>query len=105
MRFGDFDLTNKEDDIEVTERKVKDIVVHGKYDNFQAYNDVALVKMVPVSYTTAIRPICVPITTEYFNVNKYSSHAAIVAGWGAFDNSQSVVSKLRTGHVTIYDYR
>ena len=73
LRFGDFDLTNKADDIHVTERNIKDIVIHSKYDNFKAYHDVALVKMIPVNFTTSIRPICLPIDLANFNSNNEGS--------------------------------
>ena len=42
--------------------------------------------------------------TDWTDID-YAGKTAIVTGWGAYDNSQKVAPKLRTGQVTIYDYK
>ena len=105
LRFGDFDLNSTDDDIDVTERSLVKISTHQKYDNFQAYFDVAVITIDHINYTTSIRPICMPSDAAIFRTEAYDNNAAIVTGWGAYDNSQKVAPRLRTGHITIYDYK
>ena len=105
LRFGDFDLSSTDDDIGVSERRLVNISTHQRHDNFQAYYDVAVITIAHINYTTSIRPICMPLDILDFRTDAYSNYAAIVTGWGAYDNSQKVAPKLRTGQVTIYDYK
>ena len=104
LRFGDFDLSSRDDDVGVVERRLAKISTHNKFDNFQAYFDVAVITIDRIEYTTSIRPICLPPDMSNFRATAYDNNAATLAGWGAYDNSQLVAPRLRTGQVTIYDY-
>ena len=103
IKLGDFDLQDSNDDDEVLERELNAKIIHPKNQRLQAYYDIALVKIDPVEFSSAIRTICLP-SKPFSRVDVYDGDAATVLGWGAYNNSRVTAPKLKTASVSIFDY-
>lgn len=77
------------------------VCTHPKYDDRTMDYDIALLRLdKPVSYSDAMRPICLPSSTENFP----SGTQCVVTGWGKIRDSGPVSDKLRVASVPIIDH-
>jgi hypothetical protein len=83
-------------------REIIEIFKHQKYQASESYFDVALIKIETVTFSSSIRPICLPPKGS-FVADKFYDRGATVTGWGYSDSSNKVASKINTADVTIYD--
>ena len=60
VHLGDYNLNSKEDDENVQEFKIEEIFIHPKYVSKLSYFDIAVLRIPPVTFTTYVRPICLP---------------------------------------------
>lgn len=111
VRLGDWDTsTNPDcDDSFVSGRicndpsaeiPVEEIVVHEKFSQFTAYNDIALMRLSNyINYTFFIQPICLPVESSLRNLN-LSGLTLDVTGWGQ-SRSGSVTTRDETFAIKI----
>ncbi|CAH0673910.1 unnamed protein product [Spodoptera exigua] len=82
VKFGEHDRCDKSQQAALTRYVVK-VIAHN-FTLSDLSNDIALLMLnKPVEYTHAIRPVCLPATDD----NTYTSKTAIVAGWGAMNET------------------
>ncbi|XP_055302911.1 trypsin-4 [Sitodiplosis mosellana] len=79
-------------------KKVKRVVRHRSFDSRTLYNDVALLTLEsPVSYTSNIRPICLPRSGQL-----YGGSFGTVIGWGSLRENGPQPSILQKVSVPIW---
>ena len=77
------------------------VCTHPKYDDRTMDYDIALLRLdKAVSYSDAMRPICLPSSTENFP----SGTQCVVTGWGKIRDSGPVSDKLRVASVPVIDH-
>ncbi|XP_062899270.1 atrial natriuretic peptide-converting enzyme isoform X9 [Mobula hypostoma] len=82
-------------------RKVKQIIIHPRYESQPYDNDISLLELhEEINVTSYVRPVCLPRTDQVVELDTYCS----IAGWG-FTGSNDPM-KLQEGEVRIisYDY-
>nr|XP_047913833.1 ovochymase-1 isoform X5 [Anser cygnoides] len=85
---GDHDRALRESTEQV--RQVKTIVVHPHFDVVNYDSDIALVQLdIPLEYNTAVRPVCLPNSTETLS----SSSLCTASGWGIIEEAEGSRSK------------
>ena len=71
VRIGDRDLESDEDDDKVAISPVKTISFHPKFNNIQAYYDIAVLALeTRIRFNDYVRPICLPKRSQDFDVHK-----------------------------------
>ena len=80
-------------DTEADRRGVASIIIHPNYDHNEKDYDVSLLTFVsPVTFTTAVGPICLPSIQSLVSLNPtnafpdYVGELAITSGWGLTSN-------------------
>jgi hypothetical protein len=95
VRLGEWDTTQEVDcdDSFINEQVCNDppvdipiekLIPHEQYDPQGAnqHNDIALLRLAqPVTYTTYVRPICLPVEPQ-LQANDFVKQTLSVAGWG-----------------------
>lgn len=76
---------------------------HPKYSG-NAYYDIAVLQIAPVTFNAGLRPICLPDSSE-FSLNEYDKDAADLIGWGSEEILGKTSEKLRRAILKIHKYR
>lgn len=83
VHLGDHNIKTK-NEVPHIEKRVKRVVRHRSFDGRTLYNDVALLTMdSPVQYTKAVKPICLPHSSDQFG-----GRNGVVIGWGSLRESE-----------------
>lgn len=83
VHLGDHNIKTK-NEVPHIEKKVKRVVRHRSFDGRTLYNDVALLTMdSPVQYSKAVKPICLPHSSDHFG-----GRNGVVIGWGSLRESK-----------------
>uniref|UniRef100_A0A2K5QIG9 Ovochymase 1 n=1 Tax=Cebus imitator TaxID=2715852 RepID=A0A2K5QIG9_CEBIM len=95
---GDHDRTLKESTEQV--RRAKHIIVHEDFNVLSYDSDIALVQLSsPLEYNSAVRPICLPDSTE----PPFSSKICAVTGWGSISRDGGLASRLQQIRVHVLE--
>ncbi|XP_032124465.1 ovochymase-1 [Sapajus apella] len=95
---GDHDRTLKESTEQV--RRAKHIIVHEDFNILSYDSDIALVQLSsPLEYNSAVRPICLPDSTE----PPFSSKICAVTGWGSISRDGGLASRLQQIRVHVLE--
>ncbi|KAF9801678.1 hypothetical protein SFRURICE_018235 [Spodoptera frugiperda] len=82
VKFGEHDRCDKNQQALMTRYVVK-VIAHN-FTLTDLSNDIALLKLnKPVEYSYAVKPVCLPTNDD----KSYTSQTAIVAGWGAMNET------------------
>ena len=95
-------------DTEADRRAVASISIHPNYDHTNMDYDVALLTFVsPVTFTTAVGPICLPLIQSLVSLNSiytfsdYVGELATSSGWGLTANEGQAANTLQEVELTI----
>ena len=92
-------------DTEADRRAIASITIHPNYDHTKKDYDVALLTFVsPVTFTTAIGPICLPSGLVSLNPNTFSDYVdelATASGWGLTSTGGQASNTLQEVDLTI----
>jgi hypothetical protein len=80
------------------------IFKHPKYIVGIAYNDIAVLIIIPVEFTIRVRPICLPNPSN-FKLDQYEDNLSTLIGWGSQAVNGKPSDTLKRTTLRIYDYR
>jgi len=75
-----------------------DIIMHPNYSATYLTNDISLIKIGAVQYSTNIQPISLPKIGTY---SSYAGQTAVISGWGRTSDTSSVSTDLNYAYVPI----
>ncbi|XP_062132469.1 serine protease 1-like [Drosophila sulfurigaster albostrigata] len=76
------------------------IIIHSDWNSRTLLNDISLIRIPSVEYSSAIRAVELPKIDSHYST--YSGDEAIASGWGrTSDSSSSVAAHLQYAHLTI----
>ncbi|XP_059480356.1 proclotting enzyme-like [Neocloeon triangulifer] len=97
VRLGEYNIKSNTETKHV-EKKVKRLVRHRGFDSRTLYNDIAILTLdSPVTFTSMIRPICLPTGSDAYDGKK-----ATVVGWGSLRESGPQPSILQEVNIPIW---
>uniref|UniRef100_A0A1B0CKI9 Peptidase S1 domain-containing protein n=2 Tax=Lutzomyia longipalpis TaxID=7200 RepID=A0A1B0CKI9_LUTLO len=80
VQLGDHNIRSATEVVHKT-RHVKRVVRHRGFDSRTLYDDIALLTLDrPVTFSSSIRPICLPPSND---VRSYNGKTAVAIGWGS----------------------
>lgn len=83
----------------VIERRINNVKIHESFDVDTYNNDIAVIELDrPVEFTSALKPACLPTTTE----TNYTSRVGVVAGWGFLSEDKEIPSVLQKVKVPVW---
>ncbi|XP_035171335.1 ovochymase-1 isoform X2 [Oxyura jamaicensis] len=95
---GDHDRALRESTEQV--RQIKTIVVHPHFDMVSYDYDIALVQLdIPLEYNAAVRPVCLPNSTETLS----SSSLCAASAWGIIEEDGSQAKRLQQMQVPVLE--
>ncbi|XP_017048717.1 serine protease 1 [Drosophila ficusphila] len=76
------------------------IIIHSGWNSANLRNDISLLKIPAVSYSTKIQPVTLPSVASSYST--YAGETAVASGWGrTSDSSSSVASNLQYVDLTV----
>lgn len=101
VRLGAHDLIKLEPS--AVDVKIKNTIVHDKFDRKTISNDIALLQLSdPVSFTEFIKPICLPEDIKFIQQD-FVGNNPFIAGWGTTQFQGDASNVLRDAQVPILD--
>jgi len=95
VRLGEFNTRSSRDGRSV-DKRVKKIVLHSRFNSRSYENDIAMLEVDRVSYSTTKQPVCLPSTSS-----SLVGRTGIVTGWGRTSERGSTANILREVQVPI----
>ncbi|XP_065204434.1 venom protease-like [Planococcus citri] len=104
-RLGELNLDKAVNDgAAPVEIPIEESIPHPDYNSKQYINDIALLRLKnPVTFTSQIRPICIPNKNEYGNDAFYSKKLPFVIGWGSTEYRGPMSNVLQEVQLEIID--
>jgi len=102
--LGDSNLTSKTDDLYVQEYGINQIYKHPHFVKGIAYNDIVVLIINPVDFTSHVRPICL-LKPSIFKLDQYEGDSTTLIGWGSQYFNGKPSDTLKRTIATIYEYR
>jgi hypothetical protein len=74
VRLGEPNLSPSDDSKKKSSehRKISRVTIHPKYNNGQAYFDIALLDVDEIKFSPTVRPVCLPNSKD-FKTEKYDN--------------------------------
>lgn len=95
VRLGEYNSRSSRDGRTV-DKRISKIVLHSRFNRRTYGNDIAMLKVSPVQYTSTTRPVCLPTSSS-----SLVGSTATVTGWGRTRERGSTSSVLREVQVPI----
>jgi len=95
VRLGEYNSRSSRDGRTV-DKRVKKIVLHSRFNRRSYANDIAMLKVSPVSYSATSLPVCLPSSSS-----SLVGRSAVVTGWGRTSERSRPASVLREVSVPI----
>uniref|UniRef100_A0A1B0CCU7 Phenoloxidase-activating factor 2 n=2 Tax=Lutzomyia longipalpis TaxID=7200 RepID=A0A1B0CCU7_LUTLO len=99
VQLGDHNIRSATEVVHET-RHVKRVVRHRGFDSRTLYDDIALLTLDrPVTFSSSIRPICLPPSND---VRSYNGKTAVAIGWGSLRENGPQPSILQEVSIPIW---
>ena len=104
VRIGDFDLKSTRDNGNAKDLDIIKIFVHPKFDGEASYFDVAILETEEITFSRAVRPVCLPNKINN-NIHKYDDDQAELIGWGSSQVTGNTANELKRVSVKVFSQK
>ncbi len=101
IRIGDFDLKSARDNGNAKDLDIINKFIHPEYDGKASYFDVAILETEKITFSRAVRPVCLPNKINN-DINKYAHDQAELIGWGSSEITGNVANELKRVSVKVF---
>ena len=103
IRIGDFNLGSDSDDRNAKDLGIIKKFVHPNFDGIASYFDVAILETEEMTFSKAIRPVCLPMLSN--DIKAYDNDQAELVGWGSSTANGNVSNRLKRVSVKVFTQR
>ena len=104
IRIGDLDHNSTADDRFAKDLSILNITIHPNFNREAAYYDIAIFEIEPISFSDAIRPVCLPSAPSE-DIKRYDNDFVELTGWGRKNIFGKISQKLKRVSVKIFSQR
>ena len=104
IRIGDLDHNSTADDRFAKDLSILKITIHPNFNREAAYYDIAIFEIEPISFSDAIRPVCLPSAPSE-DIKRYDNDFVELTGWGRKNIFGKISQKLKRVSVKIFSQR